>query len=70
MSTLFDWLSVLLFSGLAVLYLQRSVTPSGRRDRVLSYLPPALGCAGANWLGNGGYEGWGYALLAATLAYM
>ena len=54
MQTVFDWLSLALFAGLAVLYLQRSVAPESR-DRIVDYLPPAIGCALANYLGNSGH---------------
>ncbi|AKH42808.1 hypothetical protein FHS61_000581 [Altererythrobacter atlanticus] len=70
MSTVFDWLSVLIFCGLAILYLQRSIAPPSRQDRVIAYLPPALGCAAGNYLGNEGYDWAAYALLAATGAYI
>ena len=51
MQTIFDWVSLALFAGLAVLYLQRSVSETPR-DRIVDYLPPALGCALGNYLGN------------------
>lgn len=69
METIFDWLSVLLFCGLAVLYLQRSVAPEPT-DKVWHYLPPAIGCAGANYLGNEGFTVVAVALLIATTAYI
>ncbi len=54
METVFDWLTVATFAGLAVLYLQRSAMPESR-DRTWHYLPPAIGCAVVNYLGNEGY---------------
>lgn len=69
METIFDWLSVFLFCGLAVLYLQRSVSQDPT-DKIWHYLPPAIGCAGSNYLGNEGYTFPAVALLVATAAYI
>ena len=54
MKTVFDWITVALFAGLIVLFLQRS-TSEVQVDRIIDYLPPALGCALANYLGNNGH---------------
>lgn len=70
MQTVFDWLTVMIFAGLAVLFLQRSLGPRPANDRVIAYLPPAIGCALANTLGN---HGWGVVatvLMTATIAYI
>lgn len=69
METIFDWLSVLLFSGLAVLYLQRSAAEEPK-DKVWQYLPPAIGCATANYLGNHDNAIAAVVLLVATMAYI
>lgn len=69
METIFDWLSVLTFAGLAVLYLQRSVAPAPR-DKVWHYLPPAIGCAASNYAGNEGYAVVAALGLVAVLAYI
>ena len=69
MQTIYDWLSLICFSGLIVLFLQRSMDGDGK-DSILSYLPPALGCAGANYLGNNGYGIVAIAVLVATVAYV
>jgi len=69
METIFDWLSVLTFAGLAVLYLQRSVAPEPR-DKIWHYLPPAIGCAAANYVGNQGYAVIAAIGLVAVLAYI
>jgi hypothetical protein len=68
MTTVFDWVAVVLFAALVVLYLQRSTGPAVPGDHAWLYLPPALGCALANYLGNGGH-GWaaGILLLACVL---
>ena len=51
METIWDWLTVFLFAGLATLLLQRS-SEDEPSDKLWHYAPPALGCAVANYLGN------------------
>lgn len=55
METAYDWITVAIFAGLIVLFLQRS-TAEVQVDRVIDYLPPALLCAAANYLGNNGHQ--------------
>lgn len=55
METAYDWITVGIFAGLIVLFLQRS-TAEVQVDRVIDYLPPALFCALANYLGNNGHH--------------
>ena len=55
METAYDWITVGIFAGLIVLFLQRS-TAEVQVDRVIDYLPPAVLCALANYLGNNGYH--------------
>jgi hypothetical protein len=69
MQTIFDWLTVLTFAGLAVLYLQRS-SMEEPQDRIWHYLPPAVGCALVNYLGNEGYSVIAALGLVAVLAYI
>ena len=54
METVYDWITVAIFAGLIVLFLQRS-TAEVQVDRITHYLPPALCCAMGNYLGNNGY---------------
>lgn len=68
MQTVYDWVAVLCFSGLIVLFLQRSMAPEPK-DRMIVYLPPALGCALFNYLGNAGYVLLAVAVLVAAIAY-
>lgn len=51
METIYDWLAIAAFAGLIVLFLQRS-SMDEPPDTVWHYLPPAIGCALANYLGN------------------
>jgi hypothetical protein len=69
METAFDWISVALFAGLALLYLQRSTGEPVPGDRIVAYLPPAAACALGNWLGNEGYGAAGALMLAAVPVY-
>lgn len=69
METIFDWLSVALFAGLALLYLQRSMDEKPV-DTVWHYLPPAVACALSNWLGNEGYAIPAILVLAGSIGYI
>ena len=51
MENVYDWITVAIFVGLAVLFLQRS-SEEEPRDKIYHYAPPAIGCAIANYLGN------------------
>ena len=69
MSTLYDWLAIFVFAGLAVLFLQRSMSPTAK-DKMWLYLPPAIGCAFANYVGNQGYGWLAGLVLAAVVGYI
>jgi len=69
METIFDWLTVLTFAGLAVLYLQRSALAEPQ-DHIWQYLPPAVGCALVNYVGNEGYTIPAALGLVVVLAYI
>ena len=73
MKTIFDLLTVGIFAGLIVLFLQRSVdhpedTPYP--DHLWQYLVAGTGCAGANYLGNEGYPLLAVMLIVAILAFI
>lgn len=55
METPYDLITMIIFAGLIVLFLQRSMAPVEAQDKMIHYLPAALGCATANWFGN---EAW------------
>jgi len=55
LETIYDWATVAAFAGLVVLFLQRS-TAETPTDSIWQYLPPAVGCAVGNWLGNEGND--------------
>lgn len=56
MQTVYDWVTVAIFAGLIVIFLQRSVGEGEPQDSILSYLPPAIGCAVSNYFGNEGLK--------------
>jgi hypothetical protein len=69
MNTIYDWCTIAIFAAIVVLFLQRSTTPGTPVDRMIDYLPPALGCAAANYFGNEGNDLVAIVLLVATVAY-
>ena len=69
MQTIYDWITLAIFGGMIVLFLQRS-TAEVATDSIWQYLPPALGCALANWLGNNGYDLLAVPSLMLTLGYI
>ncbi|MFO1261041.1 MAG: hypothetical protein U1E68_08205 [Sphingomonadaceae bacterium] len=69
METLYDWLALLAFAGLIVLFLQRS-SMDEPPDTVWHYLPPAIGCALSNYLGNEGMGVLAILMLAAVGVYV
>jgi len=76
METAYDWISLAIFAGIIVLFLQRS-SMENPPDRMIDYLPPALGCAIANQAGNYAIENdnlvmhaVGVALLIGVVVYV
>lgn len=53
MSTIYDWVTLAMFAGLIVLFLERS-SHDEPPDTIWHYLPPSVGCALANYCGNKG----------------
>jgi hypothetical protein len=70
MSTIFDWVTMAIFGGMVVLFLQRSMGPSRASDTIFHYFPPALGCAIANYLGNHDQRIAAIALIIAVVGYI
>lgn len=69
METVYDWVTLALFCGLATLFLDRSVGAAAAGDRGWHYLPPAFSCALANYLGNEGLHLAAVPMIAATCVY-
>ena len=67
--TVYDWVTVAIFAGLVVLFLQRSMA-AVPTDKVVHYLPPAIGCAAANWVGNKGQDLWAVLIIVVVVAYI
>ena len=77
MNTVYDWVTVAIFAGLVVLFLQRSTGWRPEGDSIWQYLGASAGCAIANYFGNKAVAGAGilYHLLGAgvilaTLIYI
>lgn len=77
MNTVYDWVTVAIFAGLVVLFLQRSTALGPPRDSMLHYLGASAGCAVANYFGNKAVAGAGIvyhliaiAIIVATLAFV
>ncbi len=71
MQTVYDWVTIAIFAGLIVIFLQRSVGPSAiEDDSVWRYLPPAIVLAVANYLGNEGYAVPAWLAIGAALSYI
>ena len=69
METIYDWVSMIVFAGLIILFLQRS-TMDDPPDTIWHYMPPSIGCAVANYAGNQGYGVVAAAILIAIGAYL
>ena len=69
METVYDWVTVLLFAGLITLFLQRS-SMEEPPDTIWQYLPPAFGCALANYLGTEGYTVAAVAVIVLAIGYV
>lgn len=69
MQTPYDWITIAIFAGLIVIFLQRSVGDGEPQDSIFSYLPPAIGCAVSNYVGNQGYDILAILGIVAVLAY-
>ncbi len=69
METVYDWVTVAIFAGLVVLFLQRSTAIGPPRDSMLQYLAASAGCAVANYFGNEAVGGAGilYHLIAVVI---
>ena len=71
METIFDWVSLAIFAGLIVLFLQRSTSDQSEKDAPLYYyLGAGGGCAVGDYLGNHGQDLLAGLILAATVAFI
>lgn len=69
LETVYDWVTVAIFAGLVVLFLQRSVGDRPPGDSMFQYMAASAGCAVANYFGNEAVAGKGavYHLLAGAV---
>jgi hypothetical protein len=70
MTTVFDYLTMAIFAGLIVLFLQRSVDDRPASDALWQYLVASVGCAVANYLGNNGYPIPAVGMVMAVLVFI
>jgi len=71
METVYDWVSLGIFAGLVVLFLQRSTSDRAEGDvSLLYYLGAGVGCAVANYFGNKEQHLIAIAILVATLGFI
>jgi Ca2+/Na+ antiporter len=71
MQSVYDWVTLAIFAGLVVLFLQRSTNDRREKDAsLLFYLGAGIGCAIANYFGNHGQDLIAILLLAATVAFI
>lgn len=72
METAYDWITVGIFAGLIVLFMQRSTSEEVQEenDSLLLYLGAGLGCAVANYFGNEGWHVIAIALILATIGFI
>jgi len=70
LETIYDWITVAIFGGLVVLFLHRSMGEERPNDTILHYMPPAIGCAVANYVGNEGQGPLSALIVLAALIYI
>jgi hypothetical protein len=72
MESVYDWVTVAIFAGLVVLFVQRSTAEEqpGEHDSLLLYLGAAIGCAVANYAGNKGLHIVAVPLIIATVGFI
>jgi Ca2+/Na+ antiporter len=71
METVYDWITIGIFAGLIVLFMQRSTTRDDSvHDPLWMYLVGGAGCGVANYLGNQQLHVLAVIVLVATLAFI
>lgn len=71
MDTVYDWVTLAIFAGLIVLFLQRSTADRPEKDvSLFYYLGAGAACAVANYLGNHDQGLVAWLLLAATIGFI
>ena len=70
METIYDWVTVALFGGLIVLFLERSMNQGAPRDHIWQYLLASVGFMGTNYFGNEGQHIVAILILALTVGFI
>ena len=71
METPYDWITIGIFAGLIVLFMQRSTSNNDQvNDPLWMYLVAGVGCAVSNYIGNEGLHVLAIVALAGTLAFI
>jgi membrane-associated phospholipid phosphatase len=71
MQSVYDWVSLAVFAGLIVLFLQRSTSERSEHDvSLLYYLAAGIGCAATNYLGNHGQDVLAIGIFVGTIAFI
>ncbi len=71
MKTIYDWISLGIFAGLVVLFLQRSTgAEDNHNDPLILYLVAGAACGVANYLGDNGQDVLAALLLASTVVFI
>ncbi len=70
MKTPYDFVTMAIFAGLIVVFLQRSVGDRRDDDPMWRYFLAATGCAVGNYLGNQGFRFPAVIVIVATLAFI
>jgi hypothetical protein len=71
MDTVYDWVTLAIFAGLIVLFLQRATSEHAEKDASLFYyLIAGAGCAVADYLGNHDQGLLAWLLLGATAGFI
>jgi hypothetical protein len=70
--TVYDWVTVAIFAGLLVLFVQRSTSEDhpAEHDSLWLYLGAGLGCAVANYVGNKNLHIIAVPLIVATILFI
>ncbi len=68
--TIYDWVTVAIFGGMVVLFLQRSMAEEEPKDKIIQYLPPSILCALANYFGNHGQDALAIATILVVIGYI
>ena len=69
METPYDWITLALFGGLIVLFLERS-SQDEPTDHLWQYIIPAIGCAIANYAGNHGQTIIAIGVIVGVIGYI